>query len=128
MNPYAIKLLSSLKNISLKNQDQVKVRYSSNGLNIVNLLYNEGLIQSYKIVSMNEYLMIFIKIKIFDGSNVLKNIRIISNPSLKVYFKVKEIASIKTRHTIFVFSTVRGLMTHTQCKKYNLGGKLLFTC
>ena len=124
MNINLIKLLLKLKNASNSRKEQVSV-ISNKTYNIVlETLYQEGLIQSFKINLLSNQITI-----IFNSSsnNYFTKLKLISKPSQNIYLSHKEITLLSTKQKNFCFSTDKGFQTLKGCKQLKLGGKLYFT-
>jgi small subunit ribosomal protein S8 len=125
-----IKFLIKLKNASLSHRESVSVDFNRLCLEITELLYKEGFIQSFSIEekSTNNVLKSSIKINLryFYNKPLLKDLKIISTPVQLAYLGVRNLAKLPTtKHCLFL-STSKGFLTGRQCKEKNLGGLLLF--
>ena len=131
MNINLINLLSKLKNASFSKKEQISVVYNSLCLDVVRLLYKEGFIQSFFVkqtqFSSGKKLKIFITLRYFNNKSVFKNLKIFSKPSKINFLNTKDLAKVTNKKFILFLSTSQGLLTNTECKKKNIGGKLLFT-
>jgi ribosomal protein S8 len=126
MNSTIIKFLVSIKNASLSSTYKIILNYDSFSLAILHGLYKTGLIQNYTILSKTK-VNVFLR-KVF-AKTLTQNINLISTPSYKISFDYKKISLMrKNTHSILFFSTDKGLLTFTECKKHKVGGILLFTC
>lgn len=132
MNINLIKLLLQLKNASLAKKEVVHFSCNLLCLELLKLLYNEGFIQSFKIMSKNEsdaekQFRATIKLRYSYNKSALRGLKIMSTPSHSKYLTLKEISKIQDRKNILVLSTNEGLRTGMECKKSRIGGTLLFT-
>ena len=131
MNINLIKLLSKLKNASLSKHECISTPYNKLYLKVVKLLYKEGFIQSFfvkKTVSrLNTKFNIFITLRYVNNKSLFQNLNIISTPSRVNYLNIKDLSKISNKKIVLFLSTNRGLLTGLESKKYNIGGKLLFT-
>ena len=85
-------------------------------------LWDEGFILGYQISSENpDKLKIFLKYK--DDKPAINSIKLISKPSLRVYYSLKQIWKIDSSKSFIIFSTNKGLKSITECKKLKLGGE-----
>jgi small subunit ribosomal protein S8 len=131
MNINLIKLLLQLKNASLAKKEIVEFSCNLLCLELLKLLYNEGFIQSFKIVSKNgsdneKQFQTTIMLRYSYNKPTLKGLKIISTPSHSKYLTLKDISKIQDRKNILFLSTNRGLLTGVECKKNKIGGTLLF--
>lgn len=131
MNTNLIKLLLQLKNASLVKKEVVEFNCNSLCLELLKLLYTEGFIQSFRILSKNKsnnekQFQTAIMLRYSYNKPALKTLKIISTPSYSKYLTLKDISKIQDRKNILFLSTNRGLLTGLQCKKNKIGGTLLF--
>ena len=125
-----IKFLIKLKKASLSRRESVSIDFNLLCLEITELLYKEGFIQSFSIEekTVNNVLKSIIKINLryFYNKPLLKDLKIISTPVQLAYLSVRNLAKLpSTKHVLFL-STSKGFLTGFQCKEKNLGGLLLF--
>ena len=125
-----IKFLIKLKNASLSRRESVSVDFNLLCLEITELLYKEGFVQSFSIeeTRTNNIAKTSIKINLryFYNKPLLKDLKIISTPVQLAYLGVRNLAKLpSTKHRLFL-STSKGFLTGLQCKEKNLGGLLLF--
>jgi small subunit ribosomal protein S8 len=130
MNTNLIKFLVKLKNASLSQKEAIIVKYNFLYLDLVKVLYREGLIQSFQIEKdeVQGDLHIRIILRYFYNKSVFKNLKIFSKPSHVKYLKYSDICKIIDKKFIFLLSTNKGLLTSLECKKRKVGGKLLLMC
>jgi len=133
MNIYTIKFLIKLKNAALSKKEVITTPHNKLSYDLIKCLYKEGFIQSFElneIISLNLEKKYEIKIilRFFYNKCLLKNIKILSTPSLIRYFTFKDVCKIQTKKLVMFLSTNKGILTSLDCKKQGLGGTLLFTC
>ncbi|XZQ51485.1 MAG: 30S ribosomal protein S8 [Candidatus Karelsulcia muelleri] len=120
--------LTRIRNGYLSNNMIVEMQYSKIKKDIINILYNQGLISSYKIERINkEKLVIKVAIKYnkYTGTSVIKCIKRISKPSLRQYCKYKKIPRVINGLGIAILSTSKGIMTDKIARKKKLGGEII---
>jgi len=59
---------------------------------------------------------------------IFNNLKIVSSSSYKKIVSLKNICKLVTKNKYFLFSTNKGLLSMTECKRYHVGGVLLFSC
>lgn len=126
MKTKTINFLISIKNASKVKKECFETNYNIKFINILNLLYKEGFIQSYYHNILTKKLHIFLRFP-FE-KNMFENLKIISLPSKKVYLNFKKICKLSTKLKLFVISTGKGFKTSIECKKLQIGGELYFIC
>jgi small subunit ribosomal protein S8 len=66
-------------------------------------------------------LKIFLKYK--NGKPVINTIKVISKPSKRIYWSIKQIWKINSSKNFIIFSTNKGLKSVIDCKKLRIGGE-----
>ena len=129
MNNVLINLLINIKYTSIAGKEFSYVPYNKLCLKMLNLLYDEGLIQSFKVIdSLSDNPRIKIVLRYNFGKSIVRNLSLISRPSDLRYLKLKDLYKVKEDKKIVVLSTSRGFLTGLNCKRFKIGGKILFTC
>ena len=118
-------MLIHIKNSQKAKKNSIKFHRQSICESILNILWNEGFINGYRVVSNNKTkIEIFLKYKP-TGTPVINSIKFLSKPSRREYCSVKKIWQLDSNKTFIIFSTVKGLMTINGCKKNKIGGEPL---
>ena len=69
--------------------------------------------------------MISITLKYVNKTSVIKGLKRISKPGLKVYAKRNELPKVLNGLGVAIVSTSRGVMSDRSARKENLGGEVL---
>lgn len=125
MKKHTINFLNSLKMSSSQKKESLIITYSNHILELVFCLYENGYIQSYKILHKNK---IIIYLRYYFNHSVFNNFKIISKPSNLRFLKFEKLTLLPTKKTTIFLSTDKGILTLDQCKKQKLGGVILFYC
>ena len=132
MNIGTIRLLNSIKNASMTNTELVCVNSNKLVQSVIKILYREGLILSFKVRRKKNYINntseVLVYLRYFYNKSVLTRLRIISSPSRKIHISYKNLTRICCKNRVFIFSTIKGLLTLDECKKNRVGGILFFIC
>lgn len=129
MNSTTIKFLINIKNVSLGPNKTLILQYDYFSLCILKVLYNSGLIQSYSVLNTVGKSKVKISLRRVFNKTLTKNLKPISTPTYKLSLDYKDIIALrKTTNSTMFFSTDQGLLTASECKKYKIGGVLLFIC
>jgi len=124
MNIGSKNMLLSLKNSSCSKIEFTYVNYSKKNLLILELLYSQGIIQSYKLDK--KISKIYVVLRYYQNKSVLQYLKIFSNFSQ--HLTLKELSRFFNKKFVLFLSTNKGLLTSLNCKKYHVSGKLLFLC
>ena len=128
MNINLIKFLITLKNASILRKEHILIKNNRLCLQIVKTLYKEGLIQSFKIEIFSNIKFLQINLRYFYEKSVFDSLKLLSTPSRKIYLSMYSLSKIKNNKKLMLFSTTKGILNLTDCKKKKIGGKLLFIC
>ena len=120
-------LISTLKNGILIKKQVIYKKFNKKDQELLNILWNEGLILGYKKLCNNNFdfniIKIFLKYK--KNNSVINSINIISKPSLRIYCSLEDLWKLKNVQGLIIVSTDSGLKTIYECKNLNLGGQLI---
>jgi len=116
------KLLSVLKNGCLLNATHVEIKKIRYCIPILKLLYTEGYIQNF-IVHKKTIVIFF---RYYRGTNCIRMLKNFVKPSRFVYIKKHQLWLFSRYNGTLFLSTTRGIITHFDSLRYNLGGKILF--
>tara|TARA_B100001250_G_scaffold237195_1_gene203783 strand:- start:789 stop:1181 length:393 start_codon:yes stop_codon:yes gene_type:complete len=117
-------LFSRINNAQARRKASVFVPSSNKKISLVSLLKDKGYVDSFN-VSDGDKPEIEIKLKYFEGSPVIKELKRISKPGLRQYSDKKGIPEINGGLGIAVISTNKGLMTDQEAREAGLGGELI---
>lgn len=118
MNKFA-DLFSKIINGSNVKKNFIKIKKSNKLVDLVKIFNCNGLIKGY--IVKNEEILVFLKYK--NNIPILKNIKMISKPSKKIFLKQKGL--FKLPNKFYIISTTSGFMTQIDAKNKNLGGELI---
>lgn len=115
-------MFANIKNGHLAKQNFILQQKKKICENFLKILWNEGFILGYKIDSTNKNtLKIFLKYK--KGKPVINSIKLISKPSRKIYYSIKQLWKIDSTKSFVILSTNQGLKSIVDCKKLQIGGE-----
>ena len=119
MKGHFYNLISNLKNGQIVKKAFVINENSIICRKLLDILWDEGFILGYKILPVNK-LKIYLKYR--NGNSVISSIKVVSKPSLRVYYSVRELYRMKK---FLILTTHKGLKTISNCKRLNIGGEPL---
>ena len=119
-------MLTRIRNANQMRHDNVTVPASTLKLNILKVLKEEGFIADYELVKDEKQGLVTIALKYTsENERVIKGLKRISKPGLKVYAQVDELPRVLNGLGIAIISTSKGVMTDRDARKQNLGGEVL---
>jgi small subunit ribosomal protein S8 len=128
MNVQLVNFLSQLKVASLSRKRSVLFKYNKPAIYLLKSLYKEGLITSYSIMKKDDSFHTFVELRFSDETSLLSDLKIVSTPSRTVYINYKEISKLCIKNKTFFFSTDKGILSDSECKRLKIGGVLYFVC
>mgnify|MGYP001474145118 CR=1 FL=1 len=119
-------MLTRIRNAHKANKNVTFCLSSNLNKNVLNVLKNEGYIRDYEKVEIREGInKIKIELKYHDGIPVIKKIKRISKPGIRVYSKIKELPKPYGGLGISIISTPKGVMSDQKARANNVGGEIL---
>ena len=109
----------------MRGKDSVIVPYSKIKHDLVNVLIEEGYLNSCEKIDNGGKDEISVNLKYFNGKPAIKDLKRISRPGLRKYSSTKDLSNVKAGLVIYVLSTNQGLMTDRAAKSKNVGGEIL---
>ena len=95
-------------------------------LNVLKVLKDEGYIRDDSSESLdNGNKRIKIDLKYNEGQPVIKKIKRISKPGIRVYSKIKKLNRSYGGLGISILSTSKGVMSDSVARNHNVGGEIL---
>ena len=120
-------LLTRIRNANMRNKDSLELLSSTLKLNIVKTLKDEGFITNWELDEKGKFPQLRIWLKYVDEIPVIREIKRISNPGLRLYTKGKDCKPVLNGQGISILSTSQGIMSDRQCRNDNIGGEVLCT-
>jgi|TARA_B110001452_G_scaffold267488_1_gene277611 small subunit ribosomal protein S8 len=120
-------MLTRIRNANLANHQIVQIPSTKVTKAIANVLFNEGLIDSFEELSngLRGSLLLSLKYSGIDKKPVIEKIQRVSKPGLRVYSNSKKMPRVLGGFGIAIVSTSRGLMTDRQARSEGIGGEIL---
>jgi len=125
MSPIA-NMLVQIKNAQTRGLETVIVPFSIMKRSIAQVLQKEGYVAGVDDIKRKgkktelPYLSIALK------PGAIRDIKLVSKPSRRMYGKSGEMGKIKSGFGVAVVSTPKGIMTSTEARKSGVGGEILF--
>ena len=119
-------MLARIKNAHRAKKTFTSCFNSKLNLNVLSVLKNEGYIRDFKNIEERKGISsIKIDLKYYNGTPVIKKIKRISKPGIRVYSKISDLPKIYGGLGISILSTPKGVMSDNQARKNNVGGEIL---
>ena len=119
-------MLTRIRNALIARHDTVTVPASNIKKAIAQILLDEGYIKSVDYIDDGLQGQLKIALKYAQGKeSVIKGLKRISKPGLRVYARNEEIPKVLGGLGIAVISTSNGVMTDKEARKAGVGGEVL---
>ena len=120
-------MLTRIRNAIMVKHQIVQIPVSKMSRAIANILKEEGFIEGFEDYYYNErtYLLLSLKYSGKTRKSVIRQIKRISKPGLRVYANSKKLPKILENLGIAIISTSHGVMTNLEAKKLGIGGEVL---
>ena len=120
-------MLTRIRNAINAKHKIVEIPSSKFKIEIARILQEEGFIQSFDKISKDKfsYIKINLKYNKDNRTSVIKEIKRISKPGLRVYVNKAEIPRVLGGLGTSIISTSKGVMTGTKAREIGVGGEIL---
>ncbi len=118
-------LLTRIRNANMRNKDSLELLSSRMKLNIVKVLKDEGFITNWELDEKGKFPQLRIWLKYVDDLPVIREIKRVGKPGLRLYTKGKDCKPVLNGQGISILSTSKGIMSDRQCRNDNIGGEVL---
>ena len=119
-------MLARIKNAHNANKTFTSCYKSKLNTNVLSVLKDEGYIRDFKDDEIRKGIPnIKIDLKYFNGSPVIKKIKRISKPGIRVYSKINDLQKSYGGLGISILSTPKGVMSDQKARDNNVGGEIL---
>lgn len=119
-------MLTRIRNALTARHTEVSIPASKTKIEIAKILLDEGYITSADLVDSGSYKSIKVVLKYGpNNEKVIKGLRRISKPGLRVYAEAKDLPKVLGGLGIAIVSTNKGIMTDKKARSLNVGGEVL---
>ena len=119
-------MLARIKNAHKAKKSSTSCYSSKLNTNVLSVLKDEGYIRDFKSIEVREGINnIKIDLKYHNGEPVIKKIKRISKPGIRVYSKINELEKPYGGLGISIISTPKGVMSDQKARANNVGGEIL---
>lgn len=119
-------MLTRIRNGLIARHDSVTIPASNIKKSIAKILLDEGYIKSVDFIDDGLQGQIKVSLKYAQGKeSVIKGLKRISKPGLRIYAKSDEIPKVLGGLGIAIISTSRGVMTDKAARNAGVGGEVL---
>jgi small subunit ribosomal protein S8 len=118
-------LLTRIRNAQMVAKTSVSVPSSKVKVAIVQVLKDEGYIESFKVTGEAGKAELEIALKYYAGRPVIERIERVSRPGLRVYRGSGAIPTVQNGLGVAIVTTPQGVMTDRKARANGVGGEVL---
>lgn len=118
-------LLTRIRNAQSARHGSVEIPASNMKKSICQILVDEGYVRSFNVTEDGKQGIIRITLRYVEGEPVIKGLKRVSKPGLRIYSNAEELPKVMKGLGIAVVSTSKGIMTDRAARKENVGGEVL---
>jgi small subunit ribosomal protein S8 len=118
-------MLTRIRNANQMRHATVDMPASKLKKQVLELLKKEGYIVNISVIKGDVQDTLRVTLKYLQNDRVIKGLKRISKPGLRVYAKTNEIPKVLNGLGIAVISTSNGIVTDREARKQKVGGEIL---
>ena len=120
-------MLTRIRNACLVRHSTTNVPTTKMTRSIARVLKEEGFIEDFEEVGggINKHLAISLKYKEKNRQPIIRKLKRVSKPGLRVYSNRKELPRVLGGIGIAIISTSKGIMTDREARRQGIGGEVL---
>lgn len=118
-------MLTRIRNAGTAGHTTVKIPSSNIKKAIAQILLDEGYISRFEFAEDDKQGMIKVTLKYSARKSVIKGIRRISKPGLRVYVDKENLPSVLGGLGVAIISTSKGIMTDKNARSLGVGGEVI---
>lgn len=118
-------MLTRIRNAGSAGHETCEIPASNLKKSIAQILLDEGFIDRVEVKEHEVQDTIKVTLKYRDKKNVIKGIKRISKPGLRVFSSAQDMPKVLGGLGIAIVSTSKGVMTDKEARKNNVGGEVL---
>lgn len=114
-----------IRNAIMAKKENVDVPASLIMKSILDILKKEDYIDNFKPIEDKKQGILRVYLKYAYGKPVIKNIKRISKPGLRVYVKKDKIPNVLRGRGLAILSTPKGIVTNNEARTLGVGGEVI---
>ncbi len=119
-------MLTRIRNANKERHESVMIPASNMKINMARIMLEEGFIKNFEVQEDNKQNMIKVTLKYGkDNERVIKGLKRISKPGLRIYAKNTEVPSVLGGLGVALISTSKGIVTDKEARAMGVGGEVI---
>jgi small subunit ribosomal protein S8 len=118
-------LLTRIRNGMGARHKRVDIPVSKIKVEVVRILKENHFIHDYKVLDDGRHGVLRVYLKYYEGKPVIRAVRRVSRPGLRVYKSAHDLPRIRSGLGISIVTTPKGVMSDKQARAQNVGGEVM---
>jgi small subunit ribosomal protein S8 len=118
-------LLTRIRNGMGARHKRVDIPVSKIKVEVVRILKENHFIHDYKVLDDGRHGVLRVYLKYYEGKPVIRAVRRVSRPGLRVYKGADDLPRIRGGLGIAIVTTPKGVMSDKQARAQNVGGEVM---
>lgn len=119
-------MLTRIRNANKERHESVMIPASNMKISMARIMLEEGFIKNFEVQEDNKQNMIKVTLKYGkDNERVIKGLKRISKPGLRIYAKNTEVPSVLGGLGVALISTSKGIVTDKEARALGVGGEVI---
>ncbi|HUF67750.1 MAG TPA: 30S ribosomal protein S8 [Longimicrobiales bacterium] len=118
-------LLTRIRNGMGARHKRVDIPVSKIKVEVVRILKENHFIHDYKVLDDGRHGVLRVYLKYYEGKPVIRAVRRVSRPGLRVYKSAHDLPRIRGGLGIAIVTTPKGVMSDKQARAQNVGGEVM---
>lgn len=118
-------MLTRIRNANKANLETVNIPHSNVKADLAKLLLDEGYVANVEVNGEGISKTIVVTLKSYRGEKVIKGIKRISKPGLRVYSTSDKLPKVLSGLGVAIISTSQGIMSDREARLKGLGGEVM---
>ena len=119
-------MLTRIRNANKEFHPTVEIPASGMKKDIAKILLDEGFISGFEVIEDDKQGILKVELKYSrEKERVIRGLKRISKPGLRIYVKNTEIPSVLGGLGISIISTSKGIVTDKEARKLGVGGEVI---
>jgi len=121
-------MIARIRNAQMRSKPFVSMPHSKLKVQVLETLLREGYIRGFDVENENSiHKSLKVQIKYFSGKPVIREIKRISKPSIKIYSSVRNMGLVGSGLGNAILTTSKGILSDREARAHHVGGKILLT-
>ena len=121
-------MIARIRNAQMRSKPFVEMPHSKLKAQVLETLLREGYIRGFEVeASESVHKKLRVEIKYFSGKPVIRAMKRVSKPSIKIYSSVRDMGLVGSGLGNAILTTSKGILSDREARAHHVGGKILLT-